>query len=606
MEHSPAAERLIAHVRDRYGVDAVAASPISQHVGDVRGPIASGTVGWQLPLGEDAPRLDEAGQAWPLRPVTLVHPGAEPVAVLLNVEPASERDEPLDARVVGRRRQEHAVHDEGDVGCVVGGADAWVLSDEPRSRRRGRDAGPDRSSIEDAVDRSDERRPIPSRNRQVHLEDARERVDELPGRRAVLLAKRRSKVLTAAAGALVEQPLQLDDVFLGLFHGRPPMSEDEGKSAVRHRRPNIPSARLLPVPGFRGGVRPADRRDGMTAPVSLAGLLDRAVRREAIGGGYSGASVERIHLDDGTTVVAKYLDPATDWQMRATGDDGREASLYLHGVLDRLGPSMGHAVLAAEHHGDGWVVIARDLAGELLHRPVDRPTWRSYLGALGTMHEAVGGAGPIAGLATITQRWGLWWPSTLAAVADLAAPQPTGIARGWDLLDDVAPPDVAEAVRAIVRNPQPLLDVLSSTGPPNTVLHGDAHAANLARRADDGTFLLLDWGLATAGPPAVEAAWLANFAHQFEFTIDELLDDIRELWAPRLDPHGRDLDAALAAQASSVIPALLPSAVDDRDPEHRQQTVAKLDWWIGTLRGTTERISPGSTLFPCDTGASPR
>lgn len=35
MEHSPAAERLVAHLRDRHGVDAVSATPISQHVGYV-------------------------------------------------------------------------------------------------------------------------------------------------------------------------------------------------------------------------------------------------------------------------------------------------------------------------------------------------------------------------------------------------------------------------------------------------------------------------------------------------------------------------------------------------------------------------------------------
>lgn len=67
-----------------------------------------------------------------------------------------------------------------------------------------------------------------------------------------------------------------------------------------------------------GGVEPG--------PI-LTAWLGRTVCREPIGGGYSGSSVERIHLDDGTTLVVKYLNPATDWQMRATSDDGREARL---------------------------------------------------------------------------------------------------------------------------------------------------------------------------------------------------------------------------------------------------------------------------------------
>lgn len=328
---------------------------------------------------------------------------------------------------------------------------------------------------------------------------------------------------------------------------------------------------------------------GVEAGPALAAWLHRAVRREPIGGGYSGASVERLRVDDGTTVVVKYLNPTTDWQMRATGDDGREARLFVDGALNRLGPSIAHAVLAAEPYGEGWVIIARDVGDELLHRPVDRPTWRSYLAALGAMHNAVVDIGSVAGLATVRQRWGLWWPDTLAAVADTDAAQPKEIARGWDLLDGVMPADIAETVRAIASDPQPLLDVLSGSGSPCALLHGDAHAANLARNPD-GVFTLLDWGLATAGPPAVEAAWLANFAHQFDFTIDDMLDDVRELWAPRLEVDGRDLDAALAAQASSVIPALLPAAIDGRDSGHKRQTIAKLDWWIRTLRGATQRL----------------
>lgn len=325
----------------------------------------------------------------------------------------------------------------------------------------------------------------------------------------------------------------------------------------------------------------------------LAAWRGRAVARQPIGGGYSGSSVERLRLDDGATVVVKYLDPANDWQMRATDDDGREARLFVEGVLDRLGPSIAHAVLAAERWGEGWAVISRDVADGLLRRPVERRTWRAYLLALGAMHDAVGALGAVAGLATVRRRWALWWPDTLAdpGVVACDAAQPKEIARGWERLDEAMPPDVAETVRAIASDPQPLLDVLTEVGPPWTLLHGDAHAANLARAAD-GTFTLLDWGLATHGPPAVEAAWLANFAHQFDFTIDELLDDVRDLWAPRLDGEGRDLDAALAAQASSVIPALVPSAIDARDSPHRRQTRSKLDWWIRTLRSTTDRLRP--------------
>lgn len=58
--------------------------------------------------------------------------------------------------------------------------------------------------------------------------------------------------------------------------------------------------------------------------------------------------------DEQIVLVLKRVSPAWDYFMRATDDThGREAQVWLSGVLDQMPESVGHAPLAVAHDDDG-------------------------------------------------------------------------------------------------------------------------------------------------------------------------------------------------------------------------------------------------------------
>ena len=65
-------------------------------------------------------------------------------------------------------------------------------------------------------------------------------------------------------------------------------------------------------------------------------LLDAALDRAPVNDdGRSGATLERVHLPDGSRVIVKRFDPDVDLVMQMTGDThGREVDLFVSGALD--------------------------------------------------------------------------------------------------------------------------------------------------------------------------------------------------------------------------------------------------------------------------------
>jgi hypothetical protein len=59
--------------------------------------------------------------------------------------------------------------------------------------------------------------------------------------------------------------------------------------------------------------------------------------------------------------VAKHISPERDWVMRATADQGREASLWEKGVLDRVAHVIDYPVVAVAPEPHGWVIVMRTL-----------------------------------------------------------------------------------------------------------------------------------------------------------------------------------------------------------------------------------------------------
>ena len=76
--------------------------------------------------------------------------------------------------------------------------------------------------------------------------------------------------------------------------------------------------------------------------------LDGAIGREQIVDheGKSGALLERVTLADGRRLIVKKFSPKNDLLMAALGDVvGREYTLWSRGILDRLSPEVGHAIV---------------------------------------------------------------------------------------------------------------------------------------------------------------------------------------------------------------------------------------------------------------------
>jgi hypothetical protein len=112
------------------------------------------------------------------------------------------------------------------------------------------------------------------------------------------------------------------------------------------------------VAGSRG--EPA----GVLSPV----LRTCAPRDPLAHGGMSGSSLDLLVQPDGSHFVLKHLTRRSDWIMRATADEGREASLWLSGALQSVDDVIDYPVVAAGQEEDGWVLVMRDVSA-VLTRP---------------------------------------------------------------------------------------------------------------------------------------------------------------------------------------------------------------------------------------------
>lgn len=141
----------------------------------------------------------------------------------------------------------------------------------------------------------------------------------------------------------------------------------------------------------------------------LRGVLDRSPVNDD---GRSGAVLERVSLPDGSRVVVKQLDPTVDLVMRLSGDlTGREVELVRRGVLDRLPPTVLHAVIDAWYDDGRGVLVMRDLGDAVLtwESVVSRDQARTMFAAIADLHAAFLGSAP-DGLTPLDLLLGLFEP----------------------------------------------------------------------------------------------------------------------------------------------------------------------------------------------------
>jgi hypothetical protein len=317
-------------------------------------------------------------------------------------------------------------------------------------------------------------------------------------------------------------------------------------------------------------------------------ILDGVTGRRPLGsdGGRSGAVLEAATLADGTPVVIKHIRP-DDWLMVVTGGVPHLFNVWRSGLLKRVPSQIDHAMIEMEEHGDGWVLIMRDVSDAVLAegRVLSRAENRRVLEAIDALHaefmgEDVPGVPLVAHCDALT-------PERSKTIETLDTPIPGLIQRGWELFPDVAPRDVSDAMLAVIADTGALAREMLKT--PQTLIHGDVRLHNMG--LTDEQLVLLDWEVVGGGPPATDFAWyLIISASRIDATREQVIDDYRTIAGDRFDDRAWELACIGAVTWLGWNKAI--DIIDNPDPAIRAQERADLDWWIARLRQAFEAWSP--------------
>jgi hypothetical protein len=300
--------------------------------------------------------------------------------------------------------------------------------------------------------------------------------------------------------------------------------------------------------------------------------------------GQSGTGLERLVMADGRRLVVKRLS-GEDWVSRITHDDGREVGLWERGVLARMPPEIDPAVLAAGRDGRAGWLLMRDVSGELLppDRRLSREESARILASAAALHRRFAGES-ISGLCSLEDRITLASPATVSGEASGVDYLPKMLVVGWEVFADSVPDDVSAAVFDAMERPQPLAALLRDCVA--TLVHNDLRGANLG--LVPGRTVVLDWGLAGAGPPELDFAWyLFVNGWRIDATREQLIDDFKRAEGDLHDP--RALELSWIAQLCWHGPLLAHELVEASD-EKRERARAELAWWVERVRAALELL----------------
>jgi phosphotransferase family enzyme len=252
--------------------------------------------------------------------------------------------------------------------------------------------------------------------------------------------------------------------------------------------------------------------------------------------GKSGARLDRAMVD-GEPQVVKYLDPATDWTMRAAGlDVSPTLELWRRGILHRLPDCLNQPIVALAHEDSVTVLLMRDVGDWLVpvsDDPITLDQHLRFLDHMATMHASFWETDLDIDVVDSRMRYLELSPHTAEREASLGYdhPLPRLIGEGWPLLAEVAP-TAAAIVTPLATDPGPLVEALADS--PQTLVHGNWKLDNLGTDPQQRT-IVLDWELPGRGAALSDLAWyLAINCRRLPHSKEDAIEAYREA----LERHG--------------------------------------------------------------------
>ena len=345
--------------------------------------------------------------------------------------------------------------------------------------------------------------------------------------------------------------------------------------------------------------------DEMLAPETLGELTGRqvrTVRREPFHSvdALSGGRMWRVRVndDDSERYIVKRISHAQDWIMRITDDFQCRAVLsWQSGLLDRLPPDIAHETLACCRDDDGWAILLRDVAPELVppgDDPVSGADNERFMEAMAGLNAALWEqrelAEPAVGFLGLRQRYWAFSDEKIRPEASGNDAIPPIVVRGWELFPELLERDVADLLLTLRADPTPLVAALERY--PHTVVHGDWKMGNLGIHHEPARrVILLDWAVVGPAPPAVELAWyLSVNCARLPVSKEATIECYRQALAQRLGPRYDDewwrpqLELGLLGSFVQVGWPKAYNAVYAEDLAQRARERDELAWWSERAR----------------------
>lgn len=340
--------------------------------------------------------------------------------------------------------------------------------------------------------------------------------------------------------------------------------------------------------------------DAMLVPETLSELIGRPVKSvrytPADFGGLSGSHLSVVDINQGEEprYVLKHISAKQDWIMRVTDDQlGREVMLWQHGLLDQLSPEVDHAIIACAVDGAGWAILMHDVSLSLLESPLSRSQNQTCLEALAAIHAAFWQNPTLtdSALGLNDLKAYLAWFTPAQCRPELGSHfMVKAIVDGWERMNRVIQPDIADIIDELLEDPQPLCAALSHY--PHTLIHGDYWVHNVGLQWQPRQqVILLDWQVATVAPPATDLVWwLATSTGKLPVSPEETIAIYEHALASRLGPQFSEdwwqpqLDLCLFAGFLRVGWAFASRLLDDDFEAVRADWQEAADWWSERVR----------------------